>query len=370
MTKKFKIFSAIIAFAVGASAVVLSSVVASNPENGFLRRAYASQDPVSQGKIVFSSGTTSSGDVNTTIAYTQYGSPIVCKVTGNDTTQSSGVIGAVKSGSELRFYESDGVTEYLFEDVDIFKFTFSSGYNAYKLHGFYDSGEQFDFEYASKTTNPRSANFSDSSKYGNVAKAYVEFTNSSTINLLSLELTYNCESKSQTGVEISTAPAKTTYMVGQSFDPTDMIVKNLYSNGGKVATDSYTISPSGALSVSDTYVTITSNGFTVQQPITVSEAAPHAIGTYKNSSYYIELSSGGIGRNYCGTDTCDLSWTYDGSSLVLSAAQTYSFTGTIFHTNTSVTASTVTLDSSNDIYTFRASVKTAYGTSTVTFTRQ
>ncbi len=45
-----------------------------------------------------------------------------------------------------------------------------------------------------------------------------------------------------TGIEITTLPSKTTYVLGEELDTTDMVVSIVYNNGKKVATNEYTVS--------------------------------------------------------------------------------------------------------------------------------
>lgn len=70
---------------------------------------------------------------------------------------------------------------------------------------------------------------------------------------------------------ISEPPDKTEYYVGESFDPTGMIVKAKWSDGLKTSINiaDCTISPKGGLTVSDTKVTITYEGKSAEQPITI-----------------------------------------------------------------------------------------------------
>lgn len=60
-----------------------------------------------------------------------------------------------------------------------------------------------------------------------------------------------------TGIAITTPPTKTAYNAGETFDPAGMVVTATYSNGAKLTNPSYTFSPAGALTASDTAVTIT-----------------------------------------------------------------------------------------------------------------
>ncbi len=69
-------------------------------------------------------------------------------------------------------------------------------------------------------------------------------------------------------IEVTTQPTKTSYVEGQSFDPTGMVVTATYNGKTKVVTG-YTISPSGALETTDTAVTITYGDQTAEVNITV-----------------------------------------------------------------------------------------------------
>ena len=60
-----------------------------------------------------------------------------------------------------------------------------------------------------------------------------------------------------TGISITTPPTKTSYKAGETFDPAGMVVTANYSNGATLTNPAYTISPAGALTASDTAVTIT-----------------------------------------------------------------------------------------------------------------
>ena len=80
-----------------------------------------------------------------------------------------------------------------------------------------------------------------------------------------------------TGIAVTTAPAKTAYTEGETFDKTGMVVTATYSDGSTKAVIGYTVSPSGALATTDTSVTITyiegSETKTATQAITV-QASP------------------------------------------------------------------------------------------------
>lgn len=74
-----------------------------------------------------------------------------------------------------------------------------------------------------------------------------------------------------TGIEVTTQPTKVTYQVGETFDPTGMVVTGTYSDSSTAEISDYTFSPSGALATTDTEVTITKDTFTDTVAITVTE---------------------------------------------------------------------------------------------------
>lgn len=77
-------------------------------------------------------------------------------------------------------------------------------------------------------------------------------------------------------ISVTTPPAKTEYVEGENFDGTGMVVTAEYADGFTEVVTAYTVSPSGALSTSDTSVKIsyTSGNVTVSttQEITVLPA--------------------------------------------------------------------------------------------------
>ena len=74
-----------------------------------------------------------------------------------------------------------------------------------------------------------------------------------------------------TGIEVTTQPTKVAYQVGETFDPTGMVVTGTYSDSTTETISDYTYSPSGALATTDTEVTITKGSFTDTVAITVTE---------------------------------------------------------------------------------------------------
>jgi len=82
------------------------------------------------------------------------------------------------------------------------------------------------------------------------------------------------------GIAVTTAPTKTTYNEGETFDPTGMVITATYSDNSTEAVTGYSYSPNGALTTSDTEITIsyTENAVekTTTQAITVNEVLDYA----------------------------------------------------------------------------------------------
>ncbi len=82
--------------------------------------------------------------------------------------------------------------------------------------------------------------------------------------------------KEVASIAITTAPTKTTYTAGETFDTTGMVVTATYKDATTKAVTGYTFTPSGALATTDTEVTIsyTEGGATktATQAITVEAA--------------------------------------------------------------------------------------------------
>lgn len=80
-----------------------------------------------------------------------------------------------------------------------------------------------------------------------------------------------------TEIAVTTAPRKTAYKAGETFDPAGMVVTATYSNGATLKCTGYNYEPSTPLTVSDTAVTIryTEGGVTktATQAITVTRTA-------------------------------------------------------------------------------------------------
>ena len=89
---------------------------------------------------------------------------------------------------------------------------------------------------------------------------------------------------------VERTPAKMSYKVGDTFNPSGMIIKGETDGGTSIVIDDYDYAPKGALTANDTKVTITYRDVSVDLPITVSA-----------NSFYMEaedctLTDGGSGK--------------------------------------------------------------------------
>ena len=98
-------------------------------------------------------------------------------------------------------------------------------------------------------------------------------------------------SKILEGIEISSPPTKTSYIVGQDFDKTGMVVKAKYANGTSEIITNYTITNGTKLAKGQTNVIISYQGKTATQAIKVEENSLKSI-TVKTPPTKIEYFAG------------------------------------------------------------------------------
>ena len=126
-------------------------------------------------------------------------------------------------------------------------------------------------------------------------------------------------------IAVTTAPSKTTYNEGETFDATGMVVTATYSDNSTEVVTGYTYSPNGALATSDTEITIsyTENGVTktATQTITVKEVVDYATlpFAFDGGQAAIENTNGltqnGLGSDY--NNSPKLKFDSTGDELVL-----------------------------------------------------
>ena len=231
---------------------------------------------------------------------------IYCKII-NPAESGSG-IGSLKNGSQIKFYESDLETEYIFEDVDIITINKDTTGFAFSINYLYSNGASGSFSYGTSSTSykkaERSINFSGSA-YGDVTNLTLNCQNVDSIvsELTSISLKYNCNTKYQTGISILVGPEKINYLVGESFDPSGMVVRANYSNGTNEAINTFTYSPQTAFdSVGEKEITIYNHGFSATQVVNVTDEAVsdtrfsgvYSV-TYSTSVYKLTFNKNGFG---------------------------------------------------------------------------
>ena len=110
-------------------------------------------------------------------------------------------------------------------------------------------------------------------------------------------------------IAVTTAPTKTIYNAGETFDPTGMVVTATYTDNSTEAVTGYTYLPDGALATTDTEITIsyTENNVTktTSQAITVNEVVDYATlpfvwagGTKDDLTALNGVSASGLGSHY------------------------------------------------------------------------
>ena len=145
-------------------------------------------------------------------------------------------------------------------------------------------------------------------------------------------------------IAVKTAPTKVTYNEGDSFDKTGMVIEATYSDTSTAAVTTYTYTPTGALTTSDTEVTIsyTEGGVTktCTQAITVNAVTPPATKTLTG----IAVKTAPTKVDYNEGDSFDktgmvIEATYSDTSTAAVTTYTYTPTGALTTSDTEVTIS-------------------------------
>lgn len=128
-----------------------------------------------------------------------------------------------------------------------------------------------------------------------------------------------------TELVIDTPPDTTEYYAGEAFDPTGMVVKAKWSDGLTVSVgmSECTITPAGALSVSDKSVTITYEGKSVTQAINVKDIVVSSV-TVDTGNTALKAAAGDV------IDLSDMVVTAhyaDGGSRVIGSGYTFELDG-------------------------------------------
>ena len=205
----------------------------------------------------------------------------------------------------------------------------------------YDVGEAFDptgltvtVTYADNTTEDVTADctFSPATMASSTTEVTITYQRAGR----TLTATQAVTVRQLSGISVATAPAKTAYYIGETFDASGMAIKATMSDGSTKAVTGWTYSPTGALTATDTAVTIsyTENGVTktCTQAITIRALASIAITTAPTKTAYQygeKFSSAGMA----------VTATYNDNSTRVVSGWTYSPTGALALSNTSITVS-------------------------------
>ena len=186
----------------------------------------------------------------------------------------------------------------------------------------YIEGENFD-----KTGMVVTANFNDKENPSVVLDdSSYSITNGTNLQLGQTSVTISYEGmtveqpitvvpKKLTEIKVTNPPTKTEYIVGQDFDKTGMIVAGFYEDGSTKAISDYTIENGTNLSKGQTSVTITYDGLSTTQNITVVEKTVIGISVSKipDKTMYIQneedldLAGGKLKVTYNDNSTEELS---------------------------------------------------------------
>ena len=99
---------------------------------------------------------------------------------------------------------------------------------------------------------------------------------------------------------VTTNPNTMSYSVGQTFDPTGMVITATYSDGSQKVVDNYTYTPTGALTAQDTTISISFSdvGTTVSTSLTITIIAVSTTLNDNDWSVISSISSQNQGANY------------------------------------------------------------------------
>lgn len=104
-------------------------------------------------------------------------------------------------------------------------------------------------------------------------------------------------------IDVITAPAKTIYTVGETFDPAGMVVEATYTNGSTANVTGYTCSPTTLNTVGTQAITVsyTERGVTKTVTLTVTVESLPAVGTALNDYSWEDISkiaASGLASSY------------------------------------------------------------------------
>lgn len=133
--------------------------------------------------------------------------------------------------------------------------------------GFHLTGKQGSKMSCNSTTAASAIrNYASSGSFYDPIYFFIKSTGGSTTTY-----TTSPECKTLSSIAVTTPPTKTTYTEGETFDPAGMVVTATYTDHTTAPITGYTYSPTGALAVGTTSITISYGGKTTTQSVTVEE---------------------------------------------------------------------------------------------------
>ena len=340
-SSKFIKYASIAAIAIVALAASLSSSNINLGKN--ILRGRASEEI--NGTINFvntgSNVTVKSNEYYFLSSSTQTGQTVYLRNHCTDSYQP-GYVATLSNGSEITF-SSDNSTanpiHFGFQKVNSIYARCTSGNKTLEVSTSQDGVTYTWLSYFYISTSGETFSF------GSTGAKYVKISYSSFLPAIidQFSLSYTCSTiepeptKTLESIEVKTAPAKLEYTVGDTFDPTGLVITAIYDDEseedieyeGNEEEFSFSPSLSTQLTTDYTSITISYSGKSCEQDISVEDAPEHFLeGTYVlnyDSSIKWKLSfnqnGSGVYNKYnssgsiIGTDT--FSYTSDGINLVL-----------------------------------------------------
>ena len=96
--------------------------------------------------------------------------------------------------------------------------------------------------------------------------------------------------KELTSLQVTTNPTKTSYKLGETFDPTGMVITGVYNTGETEVIEDYTVDTTTPLDQNDTYVTVSVGSVSVNVPISVYGLNIQEAGEYKHEAEHVDTS--------------------------------------------------------------------------------
>ena len=203
----------------------------------------------------------------------------------------------------------------------------------------YDVGEAFDptglsvtVTYADNTTEDVTADctFSPATMASGTTEVTITYQRAGR----TLTATQAVTVRQLSGISVATAPTKTAYYIGETFDASGMVIKATMSDGSTKTVTGWTYSPTGALTANTTAVTIsyTENGVTktTTQAITIRTLSSISVTTAPTKTAYKygeKFSSAGM----------VITAKYSDNATRVVSGWTYSPTGALGLSNTTIT---------------------------------